>query len=147
MPMLHSLRPRDYAAKTLLVGTIVYGGLAIGACNPPPPASQADVYQARIALNRLLHRRLEEGFLTQAFTLETVLDRPLSEPEAAPGQVLFRSRRQVVGYTATPLHFEIFREFMVEEGIGRLCEIQELPEVILAEMVEHYVEDETEPGG
>jgi nitrate reductase NapAB chaperone NapD len=28
-----------------------------------------------------------------------------------------------------------------EEGIGRLREIQELPEVILAEMVEHYVEE------
>ena len=31
-----------------------------------------------------------------------------------------------------------------EEGIGRLREIQELPQVILAEMMEHYVEDGTE---
>jgi nitrate reductase NapAB chaperone NapD len=32
-----------------------------------------------------------------------------------------------------------------EEGMGRLREIQELPQVILAEMMEHYVEDGTEP--
>ena len=32
----------------------------------------------------------------------------------------------------------------VEQATARLCEVKELPRVILAEMVEHYVEDQSE---
>ena len=103
--------------------------------------ARAFTYQARVALNRLMHRRLEEGYLTEDITLDLVMDRDLSRPEgaAAPrdgaggGSILFRSRQQVVGYTLTPLHFEIFRQFMADEGLARAPELARLDAAIDAQ--------------
>ncbi len=99
--------------------------------------ARADTYQARVALNRLLHRHLEEGFRTQDVTLDLVMDRRRSRLDDAVAAddkpTLFRSRQQVLGYTLTPLHFEIFRQFMVDEGLGRAPELAQLDAAIDAQ--------------
>ncbi len=106
--------------------------------------SRASTYQAKIALNRLMHERLEEGYRTEDITLEQLLDTPLSQPTAAEAAVeaasaprspreqlsLFRSRDQVLPYIGTQLHFEIFRQFMVDEGLGRAPELMQLDSAI-----------------
>ncbi|MEM7586056.1 MAG: ABC transporter substrate binding protein [Acidobacteriota bacterium] len=102
--------------------------------------ARAETYQAKIALNRLMHQRIEEGYRTEDITLAELLDDPLSEPltaeEAAQAQTpsqqlsLFRSRDQVLPYISTELHFEIFRQFMVDEGLERAPELMQLDAAI-----------------
>ena len=106
--------------------------------------ARADTYQARVALNRLMHRWQEEGYRTQDMTLELVMDNNFPGPEgpgaegsgageAGEEEVLFRSRQQVLGYTQTPLHFDIFRQFMVDEGLDRAPELAQLDAAIDAQ--------------
>lgn len=109
--------------------------------------ARSDTYQAKIALNRLLHRRAEEGFRTRDITLELVMATPLrlrqegdAPPPAAAGAgesseppLLTRSRDAVLPYIGTPLHFEVFRQFMVEEGLARAPELRQLDAAIAAQ--------------
>ena len=107
--------------------------------------ARADSYQASIALNRLMHRRSEEGFNTRDITLELVMAAPLvGSLGAPPGEasgiapkveepLLFRSRDAVLPYIGTPLHFEIFRQFMVEEGLSRAPELLQVDSAIDAQ--------------
>ncbi len=100
--------------------------------------ARADTYRARVALNRLLHQWQEQGYLTQDMTLDLVMDRDLSMPDGGTAgtkqePALFRSRQQVLGYTLTPLHFEIFRQFMVDEGLDRAPELAQLDAAIDAQ--------------
>ncbi len=98
--------------------------------------ARADTYQARVALNRLMHRWQEEGYVTEDVTLELVMDHELSRRGADDTDerpILFRSRQQVLGYTRTPLHFEIFRQFMVDEGLSRAPELAQLDAAIEAQ--------------
>ncbi len=99
--------------------------------------ARADTYRSRVALNRLMHRWQEEGYRTEDVTLELMTDHDLSRhPGTAPAgerPILFRSRQQVLGYTRTPLHFEIFRQFMVDEGLSRAPELARLDASIEAQ--------------
>ena len=99
--------------------------------------ARAVTYQARVALNRLMHRWQEEGYRTEDVTLELVMDRRLSRSASVGTDedepTLFRSRQQVVGYTLTPLHFEVFRQFMVEEGLRRAPELAQIDAAIDAQ--------------
>ncbi len=99
--------------------------------------ARADTYRSRVALNRLMHRWQEQGYLTEDVTLELVMDHHLSRPDGSADDgeesSLFRSRQQVLGYTLTPLHFEIFRQFMVEEGLGRSPELAQFDAAIEAQ--------------
>ena len=65
--------------------------------------AQATTKRARISLNRLLHRPLEEPFTTQ----EIGLDDPL----------LFFENNRLSAYIDNPRNFRIFREFEVQEGL------------------------------
>jgi outer membrane protein TolC len=69
--------------------------------------------QAEIVLNRVLHRPLEETFRTE----EPALDDP----------VLITNFAKVFPYVDNPRYFQLFREFMVQEGI------QAAPELRLAD--------------
>ncbi len=112
--------------------------------------ARADTYSALIALNRLMHRRSEEGFQTRDITLQLVMATPLTgsappvvaeepavaEPAAEQSgepPLLARSRDAVLPYIGTPLHFEVFRQFMVEEGLSRAPELRQLDSVIAAQ--------------
>lgn len=76
-------------------------------------------YQTRVALNRLLNRPLEEGY--------TLSDLEIFDPQLLP------SREPVLPYIETPLHFEVFREFNVEEGLSRAPELDGLDAAIAAQ--------------
>ncbi len=101
--------------------------------------ARAATYQARVALNRLMARRLEEGFKTVDVTFEAVMgagtapDGAVGSADADQEPILFRGRQQVLGYIQTPLHFEIFRQFMVEEGLSRAPELAQLDAAIDAQ--------------
>jgi len=95
--------------------------------------ARAETYQARIALNRLMHQPLEEGYQTQAITLDEIFEAPLAVPigESTPNEsMLFRSRQQVLPFIGTPLHFDVFRQFMVDEGLSRAPELAQLDAAI-----------------
>jgi outer membrane protein len=66
--------------------------------------------QAEIALNRVLHRPLEEKFQTE----EPALDNP----------VLITNFAKVFPYVSNPRYFEIFRDFMVEAGLEAAPELR-----------------------
>ncbi|MEE8523071.1 MAG: TolC family protein [Thermoanaerobaculia bacterium] len=76
-------------------------------------------FQARIALNRLLHRPLEEGYQLS----EVALDDPAVMP----------SRGRILPFIVTPRHFEAFREFSVREGLSRSPELRQLDAAIAAQ--------------
>ncbi|MCP4200866.1 MAG: TolC family protein [bacterium] len=65
---------------------------------------------AEIAVNRLLRRRLESLFVTEAV--------PLDSPRFLTGQGRFRV------FIHTPKGFGVFRDFIVLEGLGRAPELQ-----------------------
>jgi len=71
---------------------------------------------AEIALNRLLHRPLEDPFLTQEIDLND------------PG--LVTSRQRVFDYFDDVISFKTFRAFMVEEGLAASPEIRVLDAAI-----------------
>ncbi|MEM7350344.1 MAG: TolC family protein [Acidobacteriota bacterium] len=98
--------------------------------------ARAETFQARIALNRLMHQPMEDGYQTQAITLEEVFQAPLAVPigeSRADEPILFRSRQQVLPFIGTPLHFDIFRQFMVDEGLSRAPELAQLDAAIEAQ--------------
>lgn len=72
--------------------------------------------QAEIALNRILHRPLEEPFLTQ----ETTLDDP----------GLLTAQGGLLVYMSDQLAFRVLRDFMVQEGIAVSPELQRLDAAI-----------------
>ncbi len=75
--------------------------------------------QAEIALNRTLHRPLEEPFSTR----EPALDDPQ----------LMTSFARILPYVDNPRYFEIFREFMVQEGLESAPELRQLGAQIVAQ--------------
>ena len=66
--------------------------------------AQAQTRQARVALNRVLHRPLEEPFMTQ----ETGLHDPL----------LLVGQKRLFAYLNNPQSFKVFRDFEVQEGLN-----------------------------
>ncbi len=76
-------------------------------------------FQARLELNRLLHRPLEESYQLA----EIALDDPAVMP----------SRARILPFIVTPRHFEVFREFSVREGLSRSPELRQLDAAIAAQ--------------
>jgi outer membrane protein TolC len=74
---------------------------------------------AEMALNRVLHRDLEERFRTA----EVILD----DPYLITGQERFQ------GYTTTPRRLRVLRDFMVEEGLAASPELRRLDAAIAAQ--------------
>jgi outer membrane protein TolC len=74
---------------------------------------------AEIAINRLLHRDLEERFLTAEVNLD--------DPYLITGQERFQ------GYTTTPQRLRVLRDFMVDEGLAASPELRQLGDVIAAQ--------------
>jgi outer membrane protein len=78
--------------------------------------AQAQLKQARVSLNRTLHRPLEEPFVTE----EASLHDPL----------LFGDLNRLFTFIDNPKHFGLFRNFQVQEGLNVSPEIQRLNAVI-----------------
>jgi outer membrane protein len=74
---------------------------------------------ARIQVNRLLHRALEEPFSTAEVGLD--------DPSLVSGQERFG------GHTETPKHYALFNEFMVLEGLAGAPELLALEAAIVAQ--------------
>ena len=72
-----------------------------------------------MAINRLLHRDLEERFLTAEVDLDSSY--------LITGQERFR------GYTATPRRLRVLRDFMVDEGLVASPELRRLDAAIAAQ--------------
>jgi outer membrane protein TolC len=81
--------------------------------------AQAQARQARVVLNRILHRPLEEEFLTQ----ETGLHDPL----------LSVSQKKLFAYLNNPKSFKVFRDFQVQEGLNVSPELKSLRALIVAQ--------------
>ena len=81
--------------------------------------AEASVRVARIAVNRILNRPLDERFTTESVDQE--------EPWRVTGDPRF------AGYIETPARFRAFQDFMVEEGIGDAPELAALDAVIRAQ--------------
>ena len=82
-------------------------------------AANSQVQSAEVALNRLLHRSLEESFLTE----EVDLDDP----------VLITGQDRFSGYIETPRQFRVLRDFAVSEGLASAPELQQLLQAIEAQ--------------
>jgi outer membrane protein TolC len=74
---------------------------------------------AEIAVNRLLHRRLESLFVTEDVTLDS--------PRFLTGQERFRV------FIHTPKGFGVFRDFIVLEGLGRSPELKRIDAGVAAQ--------------
>lgn len=74
---------------------------------------------AEIELNRLLHRPLEEPFIT--------LEVDIHE------QILFTSEKDFIKYTENQHYWDIFRDFMVGEGLAASPELAALDAAIMAQ--------------
>jgi outer membrane protein TolC len=81
--------------------------------------ARADQRAAEIALNRLLHRDLEEVFSFGEVELD--------DPSLITGQDRFQ------GYTDTPERFRLLRDFMVQEGLTVSPELRQLDATIRAQ--------------
>ena len=75
--------------------------------------------QAEIALNRVIHRPLEELFST----VEPSLDDP----------VLMTNYARVLPYVDNPRYFSVFREFLVREGLATTPELRQVEAQITAQ--------------
>jgi len=75
--------------------------------------------QSETALNRILHRPLEEEFVTE----ETSLD----DPE------LFISDTRLFAYIDNPRDYSIFRDFIVQEGLNASPELRRIDAAIAAQ--------------
>ncbi|MCZ6776182.1 MAG: TolC family protein [Ignavibacteria bacterium] len=82
-------------------------------------AANAQRDQAEIALNQLLHRPLEEPFITAEAGLED--------------SALLTSDQRLFTYTGNPWYFEVFRDFMVQEGVAASPELKQLDAAIAAQ--------------
>ena len=80
-------------------------------------AAQAQLQQARDAVNRLLHRPLKEAFIAESATLD--------DPH------LMVSRKQLFEYVSNDRAFELMGDFMVEEGVAASPELARI-EALLA---------------
>ncbi len=74
---------------------------------------------AMLALNRILHRPLDERFDTE----EVSLDDP----------ALLISDPRLLQFTSDPWAFEVFEDFMVQEGLARAPELASLEQAIAAQ--------------
>ncbi len=81
--------------------------------------AQANKRAAEIALNRLLHRDLQEQFVAAEVELD--------DPTLITGQERFE------GYTETPARFRVLTDFMVQEGLSAAPELRRLDAVIRAQ--------------
>ena len=81
--------------------------------------SMAQRRVAEMALNRLLHRDLEERFLSAEVNL--------NDPYLITGQDRFQ------GYTTTPRRLRVLRDFMVDEGLAAAPELRRLDAAIAAQ--------------
>ena len=79
----------------------------------------ADRRAAEIAVNRLLHRRLESSLVTEEVSLDT------------PGFVTGQERFRV--FIETPKGYGVFRDFIVLEGLGRAPELRRIDAGIAAQ--------------
>lgn len=82
-------------------------------------AAEAHAEAAKIAMNRVLHRPLEETFATE----ETTVDDP----------VLITGEKKNFAYLDNPRTFGVFRDFMVQEGVSAAPELQQLDAAIAAQ--------------
>jgi outer membrane protein TolC/ABC-type uncharacterized transport system substrate-binding protein len=82
-------------------------------------AVEAQRYQAENALNRLLHRPLEEHFGTE----ETDLSDPL----------LLVSDPRFFDYVDNPMTFRIYRDFLVDEGLALSPELRRIDAAMAAQ--------------
>lgn len=80
---------------------------------------QAQLGQAKVALNRVLYRPLEEIFQTE----EAGMDDPL----------LLTSEERLFAYVDNPLSFKLFRGFQVEEGLKASPELRRVDALIAAQ--------------
>ena len=81
--------------------------------------AQAERQQAEIMLNRILHRPLEELFMTA----EAGLDDPL----------LFPHKGRVFAYINNPRNFKVFRDFEAQEGLRLAPELHQIDAQIAAQ--------------
>ncbi|NNF84570.1 MAG: TolC family protein, partial [Deltaproteobacteria bacterium] len=75
--------------------------------------------QAETALNRILHRPLEEDFVTEEASLDD------------PG--LFTSDSRFFSYIDNPRDYGIFRDFMLQEGLNAAPELRRIDATIAAQ--------------
>lgn len=80
--------------------------------------AQAQLKQARDAVNRLLHRPLKEPFIPEPATLE--------DPS------LIVSRKELFDYVSNDRAFELMGEFMVKEGLAASPELAALEALLAA---------------
>ena len=81
--------------------------------------AQAQRQQAEVTLNRILHRPLEEPFMTA----EASLDDPL----------LFPHKNRVFAYINNPRNFKVFRDFEAQEGLRLSPELHQIDAQIAAQ--------------
>jgi outer membrane protein TolC len=81
--------------------------------------ANAQTEVAKIEMNRVLNRPLEESFTIE----ETAVDDP----------VLITGEKRLFTYFANPQTFGVFRDFMVQEGLSAAPELQQLDAAIAAQ--------------
>lgn len=81
--------------------------------------ANAQVEVAKIEMNRVLNRPLEEPFATE----ETAIDDP----------ILLTGDKKIFAYLDNPRTFGIFRDFMVQEGVNAAPELRQLDAAIAAQ--------------
>jgi outer membrane protein TolC len=81
--------------------------------------ADAQVEVAKIEMNRVLNRPLEETFATE----ETAVDDP----------ILITGEKKLFAYFDNPQTFGVFRDFMVQEGVSAAPELQQLDAAIAAQ--------------
>lgn len=84
--------------------------------------AQANRHNAEIALNRLLHRPLEDKYRLQ----ETSLEEPL----------LWIDHQGVLQYTRNPWSFRVFRDFLVKDSLDNTPELKQINALIRAKQRE-----------
>lgn len=114
---------RDLARVRVTVGTAQPGEIfrwesQLAAGRRTVIATNAQRSQAEIALNRLLHRPLEEPFDTEEASLE---DAPLIT--GAPN---------ILQYIGNQRFFQVFRAFMVQEALAASPELKQLDAAVAA---------------
>ena len=72
--------------------------------------AQAAVKKAKVALNRVLNRPLNDQFYTKEATLD--------DPQ------LITSHQRLYPYIANPRNFDLFRDFQVQEGVAAAPELR-----------------------
>lgn len=81
--------------------------------------ANAQTEVAKIAMNRVLNRPLEEPFATE----EAAIDDP----------ILLTGDKKIFAYLDNPRTFGVFRDFMVQEGVNAAPELRQLDAAIAAQ--------------